>query len=293
MRAEEIRFSEVLSDVTGSGRPYNYRVMVLPWEGDHANVMEPLPNDKCLIGTEQGYVLLFSLPKNKVLGMFEVGRWVSSLAYSDKLIWSVGADRVVCAFNIRSHRPVARFQEATRTEQYPETGITFQKTQSPNFCVYNCGDLRFKVFSSRTRKPVKYFDVGEALAKTHEAFRTFKQVDRVVRGFCVSRRSSKLFLIVNRYHPHIVVFDYRSMAVLKFCPIFKKIDRQAQMAMNMRIFKTDNEEHLFFVNQLKDMRTNKVFTFGTVLELRTASGQPRPAEDYHLLPTQPISRRLG
>jgi hypothetical protein len=293
MISDGIKFSGIQSDITGGGRAYNYRVMLLPWEGDHANVMEPLPNDKYMIGTELGFVILFSLPKNKALGVFEVGRWVSSLAYCDKLIWSVGADRTVCAYHIRSQKPVSRFVEATSPQLYPETGISLKNARDANFHIYNCGALRFKLFSSRTRKPLKCFDVAQSPLLRDTAFMQFSQAERVVRGYCVSRRSSQLLLIVNRYHPHLLVYDFRRMQVLRFCPVFKKIDRQAQMAINMRIFMTDQEENLFFVNQLKDKKTGKVETHATVLELRTASEPDGPGEYYHLLPTQLISSSRG
>jgi hypothetical protein len=291
MNSEDIKFSEIQSEITGGGRPYNYRVMTLPWQDDYANVIEPLANDKYMIGTEQGYVILFSLPKNKALGVFEVGRWVSSLAYCDTLIWSVGADRTVCAFHVRSQKPVSRFREDAAPERYPETGITFMKTKDQNFHIYNCGFLRFKVFSSRTRKPVKSFDLAQARQLREDAaFMKFSQADHLVRGFCVSTRSSRLFVIINRYHPHLIVYDYLKMEVLKFCPLFKKIDRRLQKAVNMRIFKTDQEENLFFINQLTHAETKKVQTFATVLELSSAAG---PAEDYRLLPSQLISGTRG
>jgi hypothetical protein len=283
MEESGICFSEVRSDITSSGRPYNYRLMELPLEGDYANVMEPLSNDKYMIGTEKGYVIIFSLLKNKALGIYRVDQWVSSLAYRHNYIWSVGADRNVCSYHVKSQKAFSRFQEVTATEKYPETGITFEKTNNPNFYLYNCGGMRFKVFNSRTRKPVKLFNVADSL-KQDKAFKEFKEVDRVVRGYCVSRRSTKLFMIINRYHPHIVIYDYSKMQVLRFGAVFSKIDRQKQMAMNMRIFKTDTEDYLFFVNQLRDLKTKKVFTFGTALE------HDPLADCYHLLQPKPISR---
>ena len=263
---DKIRFSEIRSDITSFGRPYNYRIMELPWDDDFVNVMEPYNDEIFVMGTEKGYVILHNISKNRVVSVFKVeDKWISSIAYQYNSLWCTDVNHMsVCAYNIKSHKKTAQFKEPASREKYSDKGIQLQKTKNKQHHIFNCGDLSFKIISIRTKKILKAFDVAREL-RENEFFSSLKPAERVIRSFVVSQETSRVYILINRYHPCLIIYDFYKMKLVRFVFLVEdKIDRTKFTSLNMRIFKSDTDDFLTVVYQVRENKSNRIYTHAVV-----------------------------
>ncbi len=251
----KLRFTEPQESKSGFGRAYTYRYLKLPWDGDFANVMGGSGSSEThlLIGTEQGKVILFNLPKNKIICCFQSDEWISGVATYGSNIWSVGANKIVRCNQINGHKVTFSMQESDDLSKYPECGILFEKTHQKNFFIYNSGGMTFNIICVRTKKLIRKFDIALHL-KDNECFNSFNPADQMIRSFSVSQNDHTMFVIVNRNNPHLLVFDYMNMKVIQWMQLHEPLNRQTHMAMSCILLKTNLDDILIFIYQTKPKR---------------------------------------
>lgn len=259
-----LRFSENKLRYTDFGRSYTCKILQLPWKEDFANVLSAATPDTFLIGTEKGNVILFNYEKNQPVGIFRSDCWLSSVILNKYNVWSVGADKRVTSHHIISNYKSHEIKEDHQHDHYTESGIQFKSTLNKDFCLYNCGELKFKLLNMKTKKIVKEIDIARCLADD-PVFKTFSKQEKTVRSFCVSTSNTQMYVVVNRCHPHLIVFDYKLLRLQQFLPLADKIDRQKQAPVGMHIVKTDADDILFFLSQVRCTKKSKVMSFYKVI----------------------------
>ena len=122
------------------------------------------------------------------------------------------------------------------------------------------------IICTKTRKPVRKFDVSRHL-ENNEVFQKFTKPDRMIRSFCVSLKTSTIFMIINRNHPHLVIFNYLSMKVVQWMKLHPPIERSTHAAVSCILLKTDVDDFLFFIYQIRSKITAKIESCYKILHL--------------------------
>lgn len=256
----ELKFAELRQGMSQNGRPYHYRSLQLPWKDDFVNVIVPVSKERFLAGTEQGRLLLYDLHRNKLIGTIKTDQWVSGTRYHTEHIWSVGADRKIMAHKLKSGKLKTVFCEDPEHSKYPDFGIIFKETSHSSYVIYNCGFLCFKLLNQRTHKVVRKFNICHFLA-SDPLFRTFDEPNRVVRSFCVSKKKSLLYSVVNRYNPYLVVFDFKRMRLVSFNPVYPKIDSSVFLQVGTHLLSYEHKGLILYIIQLRRKKTQKIESY--------------------------------
>lgn len=263
-----VRFSNNKAGVSKHGRHFTYRELKLPWDGDCTNVFVVIPaKNEILIGTELGNVLLFDLSRNKCRAMISADEQVSGVCYHNNIIWSVGRRRRIVCHGMQSGSILMAVQEPAEIQNYSDMGITFNTCFNKEYLIYNCGLLTFNIFHLKSRKLIKKVDVAHLL-KDHPSFLTFTASEKVAWRYCVGKIEPKLFIILNRYHPHLIIFDYLKYKVEVFEGIFPRVDWQTGPVVpviSLSLMVSDNDDFIFFVNQTRDQYTRDLETYLRVI----------------------------
>src|SRR3990167_3525977 len=258
-KANQICFSNPKPATTDHGRHYHYRSLKLSEQTGIPNVITRAGKDSILIGTENGKILLINLKSNRLKAYLSVDPWLSSVVSHRSVIWSVGTKKEGSGTCVRSNRQVANFQLQPSNDKYSVNGVQIKPTKSPSFYLHNSGGLSFTVMSLQTRKPIRRFDLEHILQKQVE-FAGIRQRDRVRCCMCVSTKSSKLFVIVNRKDPHLVIFDYKRMEVLNFEPLLAPGDKDKYTPVTAILSKGPSDDYFAVVTQLKDKERRLIRT---------------------------------
>ena len=267
LELETIKFSSLKSGLTKHGRPFTFRQLKLPWEGDCTNVIVPI-KDMILIGTEMGKILLFDLSKNRCKAIITSDEQVSGITYSNNFIWSVGRHRKVVCQQSHTGSIVMVLQEMAEIINYSDMGITFNTSFNKQYLIYNCGQLKFKILHVKTKKIVKKINI-ETFLKGKSTFSNFTSNEKIVWRYCVGRTEPKLFIVLNRYHPHLIIFDYLKLQVEIFMSIFVRTDwisGPVVPVISLNIAVSDLDDYVFFVNQIRDQKTKAVDSYFRVMQ---------------------------
>lgn len=289
MQQRKLEFSKVVRLKSEGGREYNLRRMMLPIDGDTANVLEPCGSDKFLAGTERGQVYLFSLYKNKVLGTSTLEEWISCVSNYGKYIWSAGINRTIHCHHMKTGSLTSVFKGDSSLQKYPELGITIEVTKNRSFFIYNCGDLKFKLVSYRSRKLIKTFNVAESLSG-NLCFSGLSNSEKLPRSYFVSAHRTLIFIAISRYNPHIIIYDYSKNKVVTFESLHPKLDPAAQKPVSMFLIKAFLDDFSIFIYQFKGLSKNgAISTFYTAI--RPVTGKEDSEFEVHrakALPSKPL-----
>jgi hypothetical protein len=214
-----------------------------------------------------GKILLFDLSRNKCRAMITADKQLSGLTYQSNYIWSVGRRRKVACHHMHTGSVIMEVQEPLEILNYSDVGITFNPCFNKEFFIYHGGSLRFSIFHLRSRKLVRRLDVA-ALLKDDLTFCSFKANERVAWRYCVGKMEPKLFIILNRYYPHLIIFDYVKCKVDVFLNIFPRVDWKigpVVPVISLNILSSDLNDFIFFVNQTRDQNTKQIDTYLRVI----------------------------
>lgn len=285
---DQFKFSKVMLSRTSHGRSFNYRRLQLPWQGDCTNVINPYKNEGIVIGTERGNLIYFSLKHNKPVAVLESDEQLSGVALSGGYLWSVGRQRKITCQHPQTGIVYFTLSESKELGKYSDVGIILHKSYNRDFLIYNSGGLRFTIIHLRSRKVVKRIDIAKLL-ENNPTFEGFTAAQRVCWRYGVGRVSSKIFIAINRYHPHIIIFDYLTNRVDMFKDVFQRIDWKTGSVVpviGMHILVALKDDYIFFVNQVRDPWTKEIRTYFRVLVLNRAD------REYKVFPLREFPSRL-
>lgn len=272
---EQFKFSEVKLSRTCLGRHFNYRSLQLPWHGDCTNVISTYKNEGIIIGTEQGNLIYFSLTLNKPKAILDSDEQLSGVALSGRYLWSVGRKRNVVCQNSRTGRIYLKISETKELGRYSDLGIILHMSYNKDFLIYNSGGLCFTIVHLKSKKIVKRIDISRMLEK-NAVFQTFSSAQKVCWRYGVGRVSSKIFIAVNRYHPHFIIYDFLSNKIEMFRDVFQRIDWKTGSVVpviGMHVLVALKDDYIFFVNQVRDPWTKEILTYFRVLVLNSSLGE--------------------
>lgn len=234
-----------------------------------------------------GNIILFHIGRNKCQAMITSDEQLSGVVKDNTSIWSVGRRRRIVCQNMHSGTVAMAVQEREDIQLYSDLGITFNPCFNKEYLIYNCGLLKFNIFHKKSRKLIKKIDIS-VLLQENKVFSSFSQNERIAWRYCVGRIEPKLFIVLNRYHPHLIIFDYLKGKVEVFVNIFSRIDWKSGPVVpviSLSIMITDLDDYIFFVNQLRDQKTKEIDTYFRVITRNVDT------EGYNIQPTRKFPSR--
>lgn len=266
--AQRMQFSKSMLGYTKSGTPYFHRTLQLPWEDDFCNVIIPYEKGLIVFGTEQGRIGLLRLAQETPPSLLMTDKQISSIEYYPGFVWSSGQNRKVICQKLSSKQIVFSLSEIRQPQQYSDQGIRLTKCFKRDFLIFNCGGLKFKILHQRSKKVVLHFDLAKYLSNNLD-FQEFDAADTVAWRFSVGKVSPTVFIAINRYHPHFIIFDFLKRAISKFICIFPRIDWHTGSVvpmLGMHILASNLDDFVVFVTQIRNQDTKKIHTFFRVLQ---------------------------
>lgn len=134
------------------GRDYSKRVLNLESLQNDFKYLNALTTDEkefLMIGTEGGYIYVFSLKDNAMVGTIKTDIWTCSLQLANGLLFAVGATRSILCYSMRSFNKILEFKQITDINAYGPKGVKLFNTAINDKLIANVGYGKFKIFNTK------------------------------------------------------------------------------------------------------------------------------------------------
>lgn len=168
---------------------------------DFVNVLWTDGKRKLLLGTERGFVFLFDMDNNRMVGHYKTDGWITDLRMFISIILSVGNSRACILHSTRGLKRVFRLKNVEEIHGYGPKGIIFFEIGVGKKVIYSSGYTKFKILNCKSRKLLVEFDL-----------RTFSNVPSTMSNslalqVCNLWRSAELLSVIFENDDYIHYFD--------------------------------------------------------------------------------------
>jgi len=124
-------------------------------------------NKKLLIGSEQGYVLVYDVEKGELERIHQIHEpWVSSIELLRSYLWVSAQKRSLKCLDYRTMQQIFLVNTHTNFSQYSGKGVKLVRTEKGRFMVFNSKFASLRILSPRRRKILTRFKLLERITAT-------------------------------------------------------------------------------------------------------------------------------
>ncbi len=216
-----------------------------------------------IIGTEGGMILIFSLIENKILCTIDSDPWICSMYVANGLLYTVGGNRSIKAYSLRSFKKVMELPQESNMEAYSAKGIKLSPTAISNTLLANVGYGKFKIIDTKRRKVIYSFDIAKDTLQ--EVTADHGTAQPTVVNYCVIKNMFKVCYLLEE-DDHLYFYNYKFHKLLKKIRLF---DYQANIRMNTLLVNSlilEQDGYLFVILQFsRDRGDNHEHLLKTIM----------------------------
>ncbi len=217
----ELRFEEPTEFRAGEFLVKNFELNFNKLRGgfdDMINLIETDFKKHLLVGTEKGKIFVIDMLSKRVLSVIQSDAWLNSLFLFRSTVMASGCSRKVEGYSLRAQSCLFRFDPRQPQTAYGSKGIVFHKLNSQSFAIASIGYLRFMIFSTRSRKVLRVFEVP----LFRRAGRPQPEPDkRVVVNYCALRVPGVICFML-KSDEHLYFFNCKTHRLLHAVKLYNQ-----------------------------------------------------------------------